>query len=314
MDVDNIRPGQDFVDAIQSTLDSSSVVLVVIGPRWLDARDDAGNRRLDDEDDLHRIEIEKALSRKPPMVVVPVLVEDARMPKPADLPEPVRVLARRQVLKLEHTTWGRDFDDLRKVLQEEQRKADAESADKERRRQRRAEASQRRSEEARRHKAEQEAAAQAAAERIELERRAKEAEHLERERVEREREAKRTARTEREEQRLEEQRLRGPARAGAEGGCRVLYQSMQLHITRSYSDSVKGYLSFGESRIEIAYRWAHDGSHLILDGQDAPNYVRGESRPVRVGDDDVFIRVVSDGARLTLEAQHRGKHVSKRSH
>ena len=200
------------------------------------------------------------------------------------------------------------------VLQEVQRTADAESADKERRRQRRADTIQRKREEAQRQKAEQEAAARAAAERIEVERRAKEAEHLERERVEREREAERTARVEREEQRLEEQRRAARLELARKEEAARLFQSLQLHVTRSYPDSVNGYLSYGRSRVEIAYHWTHDGGHLLLDGEEAPSYVRGESRPVRVGDDEVFIRVVSDGSRLTLEAQHRGKYVSKRSH
>ena len=35
MDVDSIDPGEDFVEAIESTLASASVVIVVIGPAWV---------------------------------------------------------------------------------------------------------------------------------------------------------------------------------------------------------------------------------------------------------------------------------------
>lgn len=38
IDVDNLYPGVDFEQVIQSTLLRSTVVLVVIGPRWMDSR------------------------------------------------------------------------------------------------------------------------------------------------------------------------------------------------------------------------------------------------------------------------------------
>ena len=52
-DVDDIRPGEDFVQAIESHLRDVGAVLVMIGPRWLDAGAD-GRRRLDDADDFVR--------------------------------------------------------------------------------------------------------------------------------------------------------------------------------------------------------------------------------------------------------------------
>ena len=36
-DVDDIRPGEDFIHAIETHLQQVGVVLVMIGPRWLDA-------------------------------------------------------------------------------------------------------------------------------------------------------------------------------------------------------------------------------------------------------------------------------------
>lgn len=40
-DVDDIRPGEDFVDAIESHLHSVDAVLVMTGPHWLETGADA---------------------------------------------------------------------------------------------------------------------------------------------------------------------------------------------------------------------------------------------------------------------------------
>jgi hypothetical protein len=55
-----------------------AAVLAIIGPRWTDARNNAGQRRLEDADDFVRIELEAALARNIP--VVPVLVGHASRP------------------------------------------------------------------------------------------------------------------------------------------------------------------------------------------------------------------------------------------
>ena len=59
-------------------------MLVVIGPRWLTAADPNGRRRLDDPDDLTRLEVAAALRRG--IRVVPVLVGGAAMPSGAICP------------------------------------------------------------------------------------------------------------------------------------------------------------------------------------------------------------------------------------
>jgi len=60
MDVDNVAPGLDFVKVIEEQVSACDVMLVVIGPNWLDARDKAGVRRLDDPGDFVRLEVEAA--------------------------------------------------------------------------------------------------------------------------------------------------------------------------------------------------------------------------------------------------------------
>ena len=76
MDVAAIEPGRDFRKAIDKSVASCSVLLAVIGRVWLETKDDAGSRRLDDPNDFVRIELASALRRDIP--VVPVLVRAAK--------------------------------------------------------------------------------------------------------------------------------------------------------------------------------------------------------------------------------------------
>src|SRR5687768_9222486 len=71
-DVSSLAGGVDFQSAILSAIESCSVVLVVIGPRWLEVTDGSGTRRLADPQDHVRIEIETALHTQ--KRVIPLLV------------------------------------------------------------------------------------------------------------------------------------------------------------------------------------------------------------------------------------------------
>lgn len=93
-DVDNLRPGADFGDYIKTVLPRCRVALILIGPNWIEARDERGARRLDDPHDWVRIEIETALAT-PRLDVVPVLVNGARMPRADELPASLQPLLRR---------------------------------------------------------------------------------------------------------------------------------------------------------------------------------------------------------------------------
>ncbi len=114
MDVDTIPIGRDFVEVINERIQLSDAVLVLIGPEWLSATDAAGRRRLDDTGDIVRIEVAHALKRK--VNVIPVLVQRARMPAEAELPEDLRSLARRQAHELRDTRWTDDVARLEAAL------------------------------------------------------------------------------------------------------------------------------------------------------------------------------------------------------
>jgi len=107
IDVDAVAPGTDFEQRIRGALDSSDVVLVLIGDRWLTDRLADGRRRIDDEHDYVRMEVAGALGRTD-ATVVPVLVEGATMPRASDLPTSLAPLATRNAVDLAGKRWPYD--------------------------------------------------------------------------------------------------------------------------------------------------------------------------------------------------------------
>jgi hypothetical protein len=98
MDVDKIAPGVDFAEIITRAVSTCDVLLAVIGPHWLTATDQNGQRRLDDPNDLVRLEIAAALERD--IRVIPILVEGVQMPCRQELPDALAGLARRNAFSL----------------------------------------------------------------------------------------------------------------------------------------------------------------------------------------------------------------------
>lgn len=115
MDIAAIGPGEDFGRAITDAIAGCSVVLVIIGRAWLDARDARGQRRLDDAGDWVRLEVEAALQGS--RTVVPVLVQGATMPAAESLPESMRGLVRRNAHELSARRWDYDVNSLAKGLE-----------------------------------------------------------------------------------------------------------------------------------------------------------------------------------------------------
>jgi hypothetical protein len=103
MDIDSIPFGLDFREHIQDSLDRCDILVAIVGPRW-PTPDESGRLRLTDKTDWVRIEIEAALAKK--ISVIPVLIDGAALPAPADLPEGLRNLAFRQAAPVD---CARDF-------------------------------------------------------------------------------------------------------------------------------------------------------------------------------------------------------------
>lgn len=116
MDVDTIPVGIDFRQSLSQNLKECNVLIAVIGPGWLDARDREGKRRLDDEEDYVRAEIADALARK--IRVIPVLIDRTPMPAAPSLPTNIEGLAYCQAALLRHESFSTDLDVLERKIGE----------------------------------------------------------------------------------------------------------------------------------------------------------------------------------------------------
>lgn len=88
-DLDDIPAGVDFRTVLEKETQACQVMLVIIGPQWAGVTDAHGNKRLFNPADYTRIEVETGIqgSAEKRSMLVPVLVMNAPMPSPQDLPE-----------------------------------------------------------------------------------------------------------------------------------------------------------------------------------------------------------------------------------
>ena len=114
MDVAGIRPGVDFVQAIEQNVADCGVLLAIIGPTWASIANASGQRRLDDPNDFVVLEIASALKREVP--VIPVLVHAAKMPSQDQLPESLKSFSHRNSVELSHARWPSDVQLLIEAL------------------------------------------------------------------------------------------------------------------------------------------------------------------------------------------------------
>ena len=115
IDIDQIEPGEDFVEVINRKVGTCDIAIVAIGPHWLGATDASGKRRLDDEEDFVRMEIVAALQRN--IRVIPVLVGGAQMPRKQELPETLAPLSRRNAIELSETRFHADVNRLIEAIE-----------------------------------------------------------------------------------------------------------------------------------------------------------------------------------------------------
>jgi hypothetical protein len=111
LDIDGIPAGANFDAVLAERLKACDVLLAMIGPQWVNAKDASGKRRLDEPDDYVRREIAAALQRDD-VRVIPLLVSGAEMPRAAELPEDLKPLAARQNFQLRYERFNADANDL----------------------------------------------------------------------------------------------------------------------------------------------------------------------------------------------------------
>jgi len=110
-----IARGADFVNTLERAVAGVNAMVVVIGDHWSTCCDDRGLRRLDNDEDWVRQELASALRRD--ILVLPVLVNGASMPRAEDLPENIRGLARKQAAEISDGRWDYDTGEIFKTLE-----------------------------------------------------------------------------------------------------------------------------------------------------------------------------------------------------
>src|SRR5260221_9297032 len=99
MDLNSIESGALWPSKVQFAAHTCQVMLVLIGPQWATVTDPITNlRRLDDPKDVLRSEVATALARG--ILVVPVLVADARLPSADELPDDLKPLRDREARRI----------------------------------------------------------------------------------------------------------------------------------------------------------------------------------------------------------------------
>jgi tetratricopeptide (TPR) repeat protein len=123
MDVAGIALGDDYVEAIEERVGDCDVLIAIIGTRWLISTDEQDGRRLDNPEDVVHMEIATALRRS--IWVIPVLIDDALMPRSTDLPDDLKELVRRKALRVSDTSFEGDCRLLVSAIEQALEKADA---------------------------------------------------------------------------------------------------------------------------------------------------------------------------------------------
>jgi TIR domain len=124
LDYDGVRPGDNFRHRLDRELQVCSVVLVLIGPRWLTITSPrSGRRRLDEDDDVVFREVATGLASD---LVLPVLFDSAAAPRREELPPAIRSLADRQAFEVGRRHFDADVHELallvRDLLRDRRRK------------------------------------------------------------------------------------------------------------------------------------------------------------------------------------------------
>ncbi len=114
-DIDSIPIGADFVGVVQEKLSQADVMVLLIGDRWINGKGEPSENSLYDPHDMVRVELEAAFQQGLP--VIPVLVGQAKMPDPSDLPPSVERLWRLNAAPLRDTDFDSDLERLVRILQ-----------------------------------------------------------------------------------------------------------------------------------------------------------------------------------------------------
>ena len=116
LDVESIAAGEDFIRRLEECVRDCDVLIAVIGKSWLSAQHEDGRRRLEDPQDYLRIEI--ATELRLGILVIPTLVDGARLPEAHDLPDDLAPLIRLQAAELRDSSFRKDAQSLRRRIEQ----------------------------------------------------------------------------------------------------------------------------------------------------------------------------------------------------
>jgi hypothetical protein len=114
MDVSSIEQGEDFERRIVADIRAGSAMLVIIDQGWLGVVVENGTRRIEDPKDYVRREVEAALAHG--LLVVPVVLDKAQLPKVEELPHSIQDLVRLNAFDIRHDHYPQDVDRLAQEL------------------------------------------------------------------------------------------------------------------------------------------------------------------------------------------------------
>jgi hypothetical protein len=113
-DRENIRGGAVWRQQVLEEIGADSVILVLIGHNWLEMAS-GGQRRLDDPADSVRMEIVDGI--RDGALIIPVLLDNAAMPKRERLPPEIQQLCEVNALNLRDGDWQYDVDSICATLE-----------------------------------------------------------------------------------------------------------------------------------------------------------------------------------------------------
>jgi hypothetical protein len=118
MDTSTINPGDVFPEVIKQALSECDILLAVIGPAWLTIVDaTTGKRRLDNPDDYVCLEVATGLKRG--IRLIPLLVDQARMPIEKELPPVLMGLEQCNALEINNLYFDQQMTKLVGILEKD---------------------------------------------------------------------------------------------------------------------------------------------------------------------------------------------------
>jgi uncharacterized protein YjbI with pentapeptide repeats len=108
LDVEGNGTAEELNQWVQRVVPEAGVMLVLIGHKWIVSED--GRRRLEEPEDIVRLELELALLHNVP--IIPIQIDDAPRPQPVDLPDSIRKIMNFKGYDLNNSYWSAKIEPI----------------------------------------------------------------------------------------------------------------------------------------------------------------------------------------------------------